>query len=224
LEGVHENLRSTDHLMKGIESASYYLFGGAIKTEVLEKPEKKKKTKFPEEDSLPFVEIELLLKKTDIKKGRSFSPCTLVFNAEHFQILNSSKDKLFLNTKFSYLDVHTITMKTNEFFNISFNNTKKTLKFCSAYSQIMLNQLYAHSQQDGQHEIIVDFNESAGFEYKDEWIYKIAPDQRKSKKIENQEYQNLSSLFAQEETIQVEEINKTLEVEEITDREIIRRS
>jgi len=140
------------------------------------------------------------------------SPCTLTFNVEHFQILNSSKDKLFSNTQFSYQDVHTITMKTNEFFNISFNDTKKTLKLCSAYPQIILNQLYTHAQRDGQHEIIVDFKESTKFEYKDEWIYKIAPDKRISKKIENQEFQNLSSLFAQEETRNnAEEIDKTLD-------------
>jgi len=68
LEVLDENLKRADHLMKGIESAPYYIFGGITKIEVLEKPEKKKKVMISNK-------IEVLeKKKRPYKTSRRQSP------------------------------------------------------------------------------------------------------------------------------------------------------
>jgi len=207
LEDVQENLKRADHIMKGIESMPYYLFGGSTKKEVKEKHvEKKKKdvTKLPE-GSTPLIEIEALF-----KNGGSLSPCTIVFNSETFQIINPKKDKLFTSeTQYSYTDVDTITKKTNEHFDITFNTKKKSpITLCSAYFQIVLNQLYTRAQREG-HEITFNLQESnSQFEYKEDWIFKLTP----GKTDTSQAFQKLSSLFTDEERKRdAEETDKKLD-------------
>jgi len=43
LVDIEDNLKHADHIMKGIESLPYYLFGGSTKKEVNEKREKRKR-------------------------------------------------------------------------------------------------------------------------------------------------------------------------------------
>jgi hypothetical protein len=215
LGDIHDNLKRADHLMKGIESMPYYLFGGSTKKEVNEKREKQKKDrtiKVPE-GSPPVIEIDGLF-----KNGDTLDPCTIVFNAENFQIINPKTDKLFTaGTQYSYMDVETITIKIrNEYFDIAFNTKKKApLTLCSAYRQIIANQLHTRALREG-HDVTVHFpHGSMKFEFKDEWIFKIPPEKRgtgSGKTAANQAFQKLSSLFTDDDTKRdAEEIDRTLD-------------
>jgi len=170
LEGINENLKRADHLMKGIESMPYYLFGGSTKKEVNDKREKQVKDrtiKVPE-GTPPVIEVEILFKD-------ALDPSLIVFDFEKFKIVNPKKDKLY-----GYVDVDSILIRSrNEYMEIKFNTKKKdTVRLYSSYFQIITNQLYTRTSKIG-HEINIEFeNPSKIFEYQDEWIYKLPPRKR----------------------------------------------
>jgi hypothetical protein len=212
LTDIHENLKRADHLMKGIESVGYYMFGGSTKKEVNEKREKQKKDrsiKVPE-GTPPIIEIDALY------SADKMNPCTLVFNAENFQIINPKTEKLFTTaSQYSYFDVELVSIKTrNEYFEISFNTKKSPVLLVSAYRQIITNQLSTRAKQAG-YDITVEFQHgSLKFDYQDEWIYKIPPEKRGTGtgKTANQVFAKLSSLFTDEQTKKdAQEIDDTLD-------------
>jgi len=212
LGDIHDNLKRADHLMKGIESMSYYMFGGSTKKEVNEKREKQKKDrtiKIPE-GTPPTIEIDGLYKSSD-----SLEPATVVFNAENFQLINPKTDKLFSTvTQYSYYDVEVITVKTRaEYFQINFNTKKSPIQLCSAYRQIIINQLFTRAKKGG-YDITVEFEgNTPNFEYKDEWLYKIPPEKRgANSKAGNPALYKLSSLFTDEQTKKdAQDIDDTLD-------------
>jgi hypothetical protein len=217
LNDIHENLKRADHLMKGIESLPYYLFGGSAKKEINDKREKLKKDrtiKVPE-GSPPIIEIDALF-----KNGDTLGPCTIVFNAENFQIIDPKTEKLFTAgvTQYSYYDVETITIKTrNEYMQLTFNTKKKApIILCSAYRQILTSQLHTRAKREG-HDINVVFQHgSVRFEFTDDWIYKIPLEKRGAAaatgKASNQAFAKLSSLFPDEDTKRdAEEVDKTMD-------------
>jgi len=177
------------------------------------KNKKKDRTIKVPEGSPPVIEIDGLF-----KNGDSLDPCTIVFNAENFQIINPKTEKIFtVGTQYSYMDVDSLTIKTrSEYFDIAFNTKKKVpITLCTAYRQIISNQLFTRAQREG-HEITVHFpHGSQKFEYKDEWIFKIPPEKRgtgSNKTAANQAFQKLSSLFTDDDTKRdAEEIDKTLD-------------
>jgi len=213
LGDIHDNLKRADHLMKGIESMSYYMFGGSTKKEVNEKREKQKKDrtiKIPE-GTPPIIEIDALF-----KQGDTLEPCTIVFNAENFQIINPKTDKLFHpQTQYSYYDVELINVKTrNEYFIINFNTKQSPVQLCSSYRQIITNQLYTRAKKSG-YDITVEFQHGSNkYEYQDEWIYKIPPEKRGTGtgKAGDKTFSKLSSLFTDEQTKKdAQEIDDTLD-------------
>jgi len=202
--------------MKGIESVAYYMFGGSTSKDLNEKREKQKKDrtiKVPE-GTPPVIEIDALFKGSE-----AIDPCTIAFNAQNFQINEPGTEKLIVaGAQYSYYDVDTVTIKArNEFFIVSFNTKKKApIELCSAYRQIITNQLHTRAQKEG-HEIKVDFQHGCvNFYYKDcEWLYKIPPEKRgtgTTGKVTNQVFSKLSSLFTDDQTKRdADEIDGTLD-------------
>jgi len=213
LNDIHDNLKRADHLMKGIESMSYYMFGGSTKKEVNEKREKQKKDrtiKIPE-GTPPTIEIDALYKSSD-----SLEPAIIVFNAENFQLVNPKTDKVFsASTQYSYYDVEIINVRTrNEYFQINFNTKKSPVQLCSSYRQIIINQLYTRAKKAGL-DITVEFEQGNKnkFEFQDEWLYKIPPEKRGANtKAGNPAFSKLSSLFTDDQTKKdAQEIDDTLD-------------
>jgi len=178
LEGINENLKRADHLMKGIESMPYYLFGGSTKKEVNEKREKqvKDRTIKVAEGSPPVIEVEILY-----KNGDALDPSLIVFDVEKFKIVNPKNDKpVVTGAIYGYVDVDSILIRSrNEYMDIKFNTKKKdAIRLCSSYLQIITNQLHTRTSKIG-HDITIEFeNPSRKFEFQDEWIYKLPPRKR----------------------------------------------
>jgi len=180
LEGINDNLKRADHLMKGIESLPYYLFGGSTKKEVKEGREKQLKDrtiKVPE-GTPPVIEVEVLYKGKD-----SLDPCVIVFEVDKFRILNPKNDKpIASGTVYGYVDIDSILIRSrHEYMDIKFNTKKKEpVRLCSSYIQIITNQLFTRTTKVG-HDITIEFEPSSAinrFEYQDEWIYKLPPAKR----------------------------------------------
>jgi len=123
LEKISDDLKRADHLMKGIESMPYYLFGGSKKgvKEIREKQFKDRSIKVPE-GTPPVIEVEILYKSKD-----SLAPALMVFEPERFRIVNPKTDKpIATGTVYAYVDVDTITVRArNEYLDIQFNTKKK---------------------------------------------------------------------------------------------------
>jgi hypothetical protein len=198
LDNIEDNLKRADHLVKGIDSVSYYMFGKSY-TSPPSKPPKKGNTSIlsdPSKSSSPLIKIEALF-----KHGDDLDPCIIVFQPSQFLILNPKTEKLLKKkeTQYLYNDISQITIepKKSEYFHISFNTNKSPIQLCSAYRQILINQLYNRNLKEG-YEVPVKFEKgSSGFDYKDEWIYKIQPmySRENGKRLND----NLSSLFTTKE-------------------------
>jgi hypothetical protein len=173
LEDINDEMKRAVHLMKGIESLSYYMFSGGTKMKDFDDKRKKKnldRTFILPEGSSPVIEIDALFKNEHLQ------PCIVVFNAQNFEIINPKTNKLFNSgNQYSYYDVEEITIRTrNEHIQISFNTKKKPLiELCTAYRQIITNQFYRRAKKKG-HDIKVKFQHgSYKFDYHDEWLYKL---------------------------------------------------
>jgi len=216
LDNINDNLKRADHLMKGIESMPYYLFGGTTKKEVNDKREKqvKDRTIKVSEGAPPVIEVELLY-----KNGESLDPCLIVFDVEKFRIVNPKNDKpVSSGTVYGYVDVDSILIRSrNEYMDISFNTKKKdTVRLCSSFLQIITNQLFTRTSKVGNEITVVFENPTKKFEYQDEWIYKLPPRKRGTGQgkglVGNANFTKLSSLVTDEQQKKdLDEVDNTLD-------------
>jgi len=215
LEDISDDMERAAHLMKGIESFSYYMFSGGTKKKDVDDKRKQKwsvnLTVKITESSSPIIEFDALFKNENLK------PCIIVLNAQNFQIINPKTDKLFNSGhQYSYYDIEEITVSTrNEYLQISFNNKKKPIGLCTSYRQIITNQFYTRTKKKG-HDIKVKFQHgSHKFDYQDEWLYKIPPVKRGSGtlSVSDTPIGKLASLFKdnQQDRLDAEEIDKVLD-------------
>jgi len=217
LESINDDLKRADKLMKGIESLPYYLFGGSAKKDVKDQREKQLKDrtiKVPA-GTPPVIEIEMLYKGSD-----SLDPAIIVFEPEKFKLVNPKNDKLLASgMSYEYIDVDTVTIRSrNEYMDIKFNTKKKEpVRLCSAYLQIITNQLHTRALKIG-HDITVNFESPTQrkFEYEDEWIYKLPPHKRGTGQgkglVGTTNFTKLSSLVTDEEQKRdLNEVDDTLD-------------
>eukprot|EP01125_Pyxidicula_operculata_P005468 TRINITY_DN193_c2_g1_i1.p1 TRINITY_DN193_c2_g1~~TRINITY_DN193_c2_g1_i1.p1 ORF type:complete len:447 (-),score=101.68 TRINITY_DN193_c2_g1_i1:243-1583(-) len=177
LDNIEGNLKKANHLMKGIESLPYYLFGGSKDKTKRETVLKDRALKAPK-GAPPIFELEVVYKFND----DSLTPSVLVLDSESFRCVNPDTDKLVeKNSEYKYADIETVVMRArHEHMDIRFSG-KSRLRLMSAYLQIITNQLYSRCKNIKK-DIIVDFEPGVTkFEYKDDRVCMVPPRQRGAK-------------------------------------------
>uniref|UniRef100_A0A6B2L3X1 t-SNARE coiled-coil homology domain-containing protein n=1 Tax=Arcella intermedia TaxID=1963864 RepID=A0A6B2L3X1_9EUKA len=230
LDKIADDLKRADHLMKGIESLPYYLFGGSKKVpkEAREAQVKDRTIKVPE-GTPPLIEVEILYQANmDV-----LMPSLISFEVNEFRILHPKSGKLIESgSQYSYVDIDTLLLRSRgEYLEFKTNCKKKDFRICSSFLQIICNQMYTRSKLVG-HNLIIDFsdNPSRKFDYEDEWIYKLPTPKRGGNKTGPGSLVDLSSLLSdptQKEDMKVVEkhIDMTSKVlEGFTEKQIAMKS
>lgn len=166
LEHMAAQLDRADHLMKGIESVRYYLFGGKGKQWGAQREAalKTRQLPAPAPGRVPVIEVEVLYKKQD----DSLLPAILVFEPDMFKVVPPDQEGLIdKGTKYrtppplppphplGYADVVSMAMRArHEHVDVRFSSGKKDpsgrLRLMSSYLQLIVNQLYLRGvEQNG---------------------------------------------------------------------------
>lgn len=178
LDNMSHTLKKADHLMKGIESLGYYMFGGKDKkyNQKREQALKDRSLKLPK-DRPPIFEIEVLYKKQD----DSLVQAILVLEEDFFKVINPENDTLIdKGTKYPYKDIIQVILRArHEHMDVRFPNGKKDpsgrLRIMSSYLQVITNQLYLRCKAQNHNPHVIFEPGVRQFNYQDERVSKMPP-------------------------------------------------
>jgi len=183
LDGIENSLDRADHLLRGIESARYYVFGSQKnKNAPAREQALKSKTASAAPGAVPPIELDILFKKQD----DSVLPCILVLDATTFSCLSPVNGKLIdKNTQWKYDQIEMLIMRArHEHMDVRFKGSgppkERRLRMMSSYLQVLTNQLWSRATKAGNN-IKVEFEPLVRkFDFKDDRVLIVPPSSREA--------------------------------------------
>eukprot|EP01127_Copromyxa_protea_P003062 TRINITY_DN12936_c0_g1_i1.p1 TRINITY_DN12936_c0_g1~~TRINITY_DN12936_c0_g1_i1.p1 ORF type:complete len:464 (-),score=81.25 TRINITY_DN12936_c0_g1_i1:40-1431(-) len=173
LDTIDGKLQRTEHLLKGIESYRYYMFGRQKKknNDKRQKALESRTMSLPP-NTPPPIEIDILYKKQD----DSLHPAILVLEADHFKCVDPVSDKPIEKHamyKLSSIDAVVIRAR-HEHLDFRFKGSgpvrDRRCRIMSSYLQALVNQIYVRCKRIN-HTINISFEPGVRkFEYLDDRV------------------------------------------------------
>eukprot|EP01126_Amoeba_proteus_P034923 TRINITY_DN3504_c0_g1_i16.p1 TRINITY_DN3504_c0_g1~~TRINITY_DN3504_c0_g1_i16.p1 ORF type:complete len:392 (-),score=71.26 TRINITY_DN3504_c0_g1_i16:541-1716(-) len=173
IETLEGKLQRADHLLRGIESYKYYMFGKQKGKDVQarEVSLKVQTLKLPP-NTPPTIELDVLYKKPD----DSLHPAILVLEAISFKCVCLQNHRLIdKGTEFNYEDLEAIVLRArHEHMDFRFKGTgnprDRRFRVMSSYLQVIVNQVWSRCRKRNFN-ITVTFEPGVKkFEYKDDRV------------------------------------------------------
>jgi len=170
IDTVDGKLQRAEHLIRGIESYRYYMFGKQKKKNSKKREEAlaAKTNKLPP-NTPPTIEIDILFKRQD----DSLHPAILILEADNFRCVDPVTDKLMeKNSQYKLANIESFVMRArHEHADFRFKGTgpvrERRCRIMSSYLQALTNQIWFRCQKIGVNVNIVFEPGVNKFEYKD---------------------------------------------------------
>jgi len=173
LDTIDGKLQRADHLLRGIESYRYYMFGRQKKKNSKKREEAlaSKTNKLPP-GTPPTLEIDILFKRQD----DSLHPAILILEADSFRCVDPITDKLMeKNSHYKLSSIEAFVMRArHEHADFRFKGTgavrDRRCRIMSSYLQALTNQIWVRCQKIGHNPNIVFEPGVSKFEFKDDRV------------------------------------------------------
>jgi len=184
IDGIENSLDRAHHLLRGVESCRYYVFGTQKnKNAPAREQALKNKTASAAPGAPPAIELDILFKKQD----DSVLPAILLLDEKSFSCIEPRSGKLIdKNTQWQYSQIEQLIMRArHEHMDVRFKGTgppkERRLRLMSSYLQVLTNQLWSRATKAGNAGIKVEFEPLVRkFDYKDERVLFVPPSSREA--------------------------------------------
>jgi hypothetical protein len=184
IDGIENSLDRAHHLLRGVESCRYYVFGTQKnKNAPAREQALKNKTASAAPGAPPAIELDILFKKQD----DSVLPCIMILDTTTFSCIDPRNGKLMdKNTQWKYDQIEQLIMRArHEHMDVRFKGSgppkERRLRLMSSYLQVLTNQLWARATKAGNASIKIEFEPLVRkFDYKDERVLIVPPSSRET--------------------------------------------
>jgi len=164
IDRVEAKMDRAEHLLRGIESYRYYVFGKQKGKNKNRETALERRTMNRAPNLPPPVEVEVLLKRAD-----ALLPSILSLEQDEFKILDPTTNAVAESRKFAEIDAMVMVVKP-EHMHFMIKGAKGPIVIISSYLQVIVNQIHSRSKKLNLSPKVVFHTPARKFEYQDDRV------------------------------------------------------